>query len=158
MNRYRCEVLEQAVSDLSRTAEAAAIVGPAEPMLRRVTARHLPELFTPRLYVYAEPWGSVVRRAVEVLARGVGYPHSIDHACLWPLETWLETQANALANHDHNHDKWSALNDAYWAVREARKQRDDAPGTYAVSLACAVDGETRDLLGAWVAHAITFAR
>lgn len=154
MNSYRSEALELALRELTRTAEAAAIVGPAERQLRRITDGYLPKLFTARLFVYAEPWGSVVRRAVEVLARQAGYPHSIDYAALWPVEAWLEAQANT----DVEYDQWRALNDAYWAVREARKHKDVAPGTYAVSLACAVDSETRALLTKWVAHALTLAR
>lgn len=158
MNCYRAPILEQAIADLSETAEAAAIVGPAEPMLRRISARHLPSLFVEGLGVYAEPWRSVVRHAIDVLARRVGYPHAVDHRNLWPLETWLEEQARATSNADHDHDKWSAFDQAYWAVREARKQRDEAPGTRAVALACAVDSETRALLAMWVAHAIKLAR
>lgn len=158
MNRYRSETLEQAIRELTLTAEAAAIVGPAERQLRRISARHLSTLFTTRLSVYAEHWGSVVRRAIDVLARRVGYPHAVDHDELYALETWIANRQLVTGNSELDSDKWRALDQAYYAVREARKHRGDSPGTYAVSLACAVDDETRSLLAAWIAHAVSFAR
>lgn len=158
MNHYRSEIIERVIVDLSCTAEAAAIVGPAEPLLRRVTDRHLPKLFFERLYVYAEPWGSLVRGAVDVIAQRIGYPHSVDHGSLYPFEMWLADRELETINYELDNDKRYALDQAYYAVREARKQRYESPGAYAVVLACAFDSETRARLAGWVQHAVSLAR
>lgn len=148
MNTYRSELLFHAMLALSDRPVAASLVGPREPALRRVSALCGQRLFAQRLYVFAEPWGTLVHAAVAAVAQRVGCPATAAKDAM-ALETWVERQSPCDYGATGNND----LDYAYWTARAARKWKNQHPGVEIVAFAAEFDEGVRDGLARWLDHA-----
>lgn len=143
---YLSPVLWDAVLELASEERARAIVGPYEPALRAIPARVGDRLFALGLYVYAPAWERVVAIAVDAIARHVG-----EHPL--PRREWStlsEDRLLARATAAASAEEYSALDSAYWAVRQAWRWKDTHPGVLAVARASEHDAATRTALRTWL--------
>lgn len=145
MNDYRSHTMWEACLDLSESDVCAVLVGRAEPSLRRLSERRSRLLFTQGLYVYAEPWGSLVIEACRIVARSAGYTATMraqrDIRYAW---RWLEKR------YDDSRDDFNSIDLAYWTLRQAGTWKCEYPGTMAVAFAADRSDHIRNQFARWI--------